>query len=243
MSMRYAKRFSYREVDSVGMSEIYDPPLVLVSIWWLSQVQVFQLLVELPDFRGPDGVWTLQSKGEAIPEAAQPFHRAMPAITHMALAELEKAGILKCVITQVTFLDRSKLKNAILNKKPFMLKRKISKEEPFTFVVKLNFCYGSSIHSTTAEFPVNFQKQIENVSCDKDAVVRELTNAAIEWLLLLDNYRIPENIPEENSDDNNLPEENNKNMASKLMPLKKRKHHSLSYELVPPKKRKHDYDR
>ncbi|KAI9178436.1 hypothetical protein LWI28_026456 [Acer negundo] len=45
-------------------------------------------------------LWSLDTSGEAIPEAAQPFHRAMPAITHMALAELEKAGILKCVITQ-----------------------------------------------------------------------------------------------------------------------------------------------
>ncbi|KAK2648102.1 hypothetical protein Ddye_015591 [Dipteronia dyeriana] len=481
MSLGYVKEFSYREeAGSDRMSEIFDSAQVLEekSKHLVAFTGAGISTCGIPDFRGLDGVRSLQSKGEAVPEAAQPFHCAMLGITHMALAELEKAGILKCVISQnidslhlrsgipreklaelhgnsfrekcssceeeylrdfeietigmkltprrctaancnerlrdsvvdwmgalspkemqlaekhclkadvvlclgtslrttpaanfpllcllgggkiviinlqptpkdkgasliihgnvdkvmsgiihgldlrippsvqvdlfeisfihypklsysgnvvqytlrignaigleakfsliksveVTFLDRLNLKNAILNKKPFLLKRKISKEEPFTFVVKLNFCDGCGIHSTTAEFPVNFQKQIENVSCDKDAVVRELTNAAIEsgccgqtslvkreslrtkrkeiavfavatnivcYESLLDNYIIPENIPEENRDNNNIPEKNNDNIASKLMPLKKRKRHSLSSELVPPKKRKHDYE-
>lgn len=38
-----------------------------------------------------------------MPEASLPFHRAMPSITHMALVALEKAGILKFVISQVFF--------------------------------------------------------------------------------------------------------------------------------------------
>ncbi|KAF7140058.1 hypothetical protein RHSIM_Rhsim06G0229800 [Rhododendron simsii] len=54
----------------------------------------------IPDFRGPKGIWTLQREGKALPEASLPFHRAMPSMTHMALAELEKAGILKFVISQ-----------------------------------------------------------------------------------------------------------------------------------------------
>ncbi|KAH7576609.1 hypothetical protein JRO89_XS01G0117200 [Xanthoceras sorbifolium] len=54
----------------------------------------------IPDFRGPKGVWTLQSEGKDVPEASVPFHCAMPSITHMALVELEKAGILKFVISQ-----------------------------------------------------------------------------------------------------------------------------------------------
>jgi hypothetical protein len=45
----------------------------------------------------------LQHEGKGVPEASLPFHRAMPSITHMALVALEKAGILKFVISQVFF--------------------------------------------------------------------------------------------------------------------------------------------
>ncbi|KAK8545760.1 hypothetical protein V6N13_067025 [Hibiscus sabdariffa] len=54
----------------------------------------------IPDFRGPKGIWTLQREGKPLPEASLPFHRAMPSMTHMALVGLEKAGILKFVISQ-----------------------------------------------------------------------------------------------------------------------------------------------
>ncbi|KAH9793755.1 nad-dependent protein deacetylase sirtuin-6 [Citrus sinensis] len=54
----------------------------------------------IPDFRGPKGVWTLQREGKGVPDASLPFDRAMPSITHIALVELEKAGILKFVISQ-----------------------------------------------------------------------------------------------------------------------------------------------
>lgn len=37
----------------------------------------------------------LQREGKALPEASLPFHRATPRMNHMALVELEKAGILK----------------------------------------------------------------------------------------------------------------------------------------------------
>lgn len=43
----------------------------------------------------------VQREGKALPEASLPFHRAMPSLTHMALVELERAGILKFVISQV----------------------------------------------------------------------------------------------------------------------------------------------
>ncbi|KAJ8441007.1 hypothetical protein Cgig2_021371 [Carnegiea gigantea] len=54
----------------------------------------------IPDFRGPKGIWTLQRQGKGIPDASLPFDRAMPSLTHMALVELEKAGILKFIISQ-----------------------------------------------------------------------------------------------------------------------------------------------
>lgn len=46
-------------------------------------------------------IYLMQREGKPLPEASLPFHRAMPSMTHMALVELEKAGILKFVISQV----------------------------------------------------------------------------------------------------------------------------------------------
>nr|XP_029116520.1 NAD-dependent protein deacetylase SRT1 isoform X3 [Elaeis guineensis] len=114
MSLGYAEKLSYREdVGTVGMSEIFDPPDVLQQ-----KIEELAILIQkskhlvaftgagistscgIPDFRGPKGVWTLQRAGKGVPEASLPFHRAMPSLTHMALVELERAGILKFVISQ-----------------------------------------------------------------------------------------------------------------------------------------------
>ncbi|OVA20126.1 Sirtuin family [Macleaya cordata] len=114
MSLGYAEKLSYKEdVGSVGMSEVFDPPHVLQE-----KIEELAMMIKhskhlvaftgagistscgIPDFRGPKGVWTLQRDGKGVPEASVPFHRAMPSLTHMALVELEKAGILKFVISQ-----------------------------------------------------------------------------------------------------------------------------------------------
>lgn len=114
MSLGYAEKLSYIEdVGQVGMTEHFDPPHVLQE-----KIERLAMLVQkskhlvvftgagistscgIPDFRGPKGIWTLQREGKALPEASLPFHRAMPSMTHMALVELERAGILKFVISQ-----------------------------------------------------------------------------------------------------------------------------------------------
>lgn len=114
MSLGYAEKLSYIEdVGSVGMSEFFDPPHVLqekieqlaMMIRKSKHLVVFtgagiSTSCGIPDFRGPKGIWTLQRGGKALPEASLPFHRAMPSMTHMALVELEKAGIIKFVISQ-----------------------------------------------------------------------------------------------------------------------------------------------
>lgn len=43
----------------------------------------------------------MQREGNVLPESSLPFHRAMPSMTHMDLVELERADILKFVISQV----------------------------------------------------------------------------------------------------------------------------------------------
>nr|XP_043607016.1 NAD-dependent protein deacetylase SRT1 [Erigeron canadensis] len=114
MSLGYAEKLSYIEdVGNVGMSEIFDPPNILqTKIEQLTKlIRKSRHLVVftgagistscgIPDFRGPTGIWTLQRGGNALPEATLPFHRAMPSMTHMALVELERAGIVKFVISQ-----------------------------------------------------------------------------------------------------------------------------------------------
>ncbi|XP_051126070.1 NAD-dependent protein deacetylase SRT1 [Andrographis paniculata] len=114
MSLGYAEKLSVIEdVGNVGMAEFFDQPNVLCekAERLAKMIQKSKHLVVftgagistscgIPDFRGPKGIWTLQRLGKALPEAALPFHRATPSATHMALVELEKAGILKFLISQ-----------------------------------------------------------------------------------------------------------------------------------------------
>jgi NAD-dependent SIR2 family protein deacetylase len=52
----------------------------------------------LPDFRGPDGIWTRQAKG--LPPKARPFSSVEPNVGHMAIVELQKLGKLSFLISQ-----------------------------------------------------------------------------------------------------------------------------------------------
>src|SRR5512136_2832263 len=52
----------------------------------------------LPDFRGPDGIWTRQEKG--LPPKIRPFTSAQPNAGHLAIVELQNLGKLKFLISQ-----------------------------------------------------------------------------------------------------------------------------------------------
>ena len=73
----------------------------------------------IPDFRGPKGVWTLESRGEQPPDTGIDFDSARPGFTHRcavpspknyaesvclffdrALVALEAAGVVQAVVTQ-----------------------------------------------------------------------------------------------------------------------------------------------
>lgn len=53
----------------------------------------------IPDFRGPNGVWTLEEKGEK-PSMNIEFEDAVPTKTHMALKALIDGGQAKYIVSQ-----------------------------------------------------------------------------------------------------------------------------------------------
>jgi len=52
----------------------------------------------LPDFRGPDGIWTRQARG--LPSKTRDFSSVEPNAGHMAIVELQKLGKLSFLISQ-----------------------------------------------------------------------------------------------------------------------------------------------
>ena len=56
----------------------------------------------IPDFRGPDGVWTRRDAGLPAPKWRVSPDQVRPNASHLALVELEKLGKLQFLITQNT---------------------------------------------------------------------------------------------------------------------------------------------
>nr|WP_281404556.1 Sir2 family NAD-dependent protein deacetylase [Pyxidicoccus fallax] len=54
----------------------------------------------LPDFRGPDGVWTRRDAGLPPPKWGAPPSQIRPNVAHLCLVELEQLGLLKFLISQ-----------------------------------------------------------------------------------------------------------------------------------------------
>uniref|UniRef100_A0A7S3YWE8 protein acetyllysine N-acetyltransferase n=4 Tax=Lotharella globosa TaxID=91324 RepID=A0A7S3YWE8_9EUKA len=53
----------------------------------------------IPDFRGPQGKWTLEAQGKRC-KMSKPVIKCSPTKTHMALVELQRQGVLKHIISQ-----------------------------------------------------------------------------------------------------------------------------------------------
>jgi NAD-dependent deacetylase len=56
----------------------------------------------IPDFRGPDGVWTRRDAGLPAPRWRKPPGQIAPNASHLALVELQRLGKLQFLITQNT---------------------------------------------------------------------------------------------------------------------------------------------
>ncbi|XP_030322265.1 NAD-dependent protein deacetylase sirtuin-6 isoform X2 [Calypte anna] len=113
MAVNYAAGLSpYSDKGKCGLPEIFDPPEELER-----KVQELADLIRnssnvvfhtgagistasgIPDFRGPNGVWTMEEKGLS-PKFDTTFENARPSKTHMALLGLQRVGILKFLVSQ-----------------------------------------------------------------------------------------------------------------------------------------------
>ncbi|WAR00942.1 SIR6-like protein [Mya arenaria] len=106
MSVNYAEGLSaYEHKGKCGLAEKFDPPDIvaekvskLVSMIRSSRHIVFHTgagistAAGIPDFRGPNGVWTLEERGEK-PTFNVTFESAVPTFTHRALVAMEILGI------------------------------------------------------------------------------------------------------------------------------------------------------
>ena len=62
---------------------------------------------KIPDYRGPEGVWTKMASGKSQPSAPMQFDMATPTSAHMIIAKLTSLGIVKHVVsTNVDGLHR-----------------------------------------------------------------------------------------------------------------------------------------
>ncbi|XP_063312007.1 NAD-dependent protein deacylase sirtuin-6 [Pelobates fuscus] len=113
MSVNYAAGLSpYSDKGRCGLPEVFDPPEELIrKVEELADMirQATYVVFHtgagistscgIPDFRGPNGVWTMEEKG-LNPKFDTTFENAHPSPTHMALLQLQKVGILKFLISQ-----------------------------------------------------------------------------------------------------------------------------------------------
>ncbi|MFX0062078.1 MAG: NAD-dependent deacetylase [Candidatus Hermodarchaeota archaeon] len=65
----------------------------------------------LPDFRGPEGIWTLRDKGLKPKLPKVPWHEVQPNPAHISILELQNMGLMKFLISQN--VDNLHLKSGI----------------------------------------------------------------------------------------------------------------------------------
>lgn len=72
---------------------------------------------KIPDYRGPEGAWTLASQGRARTTPSIELESAIPTYAHMALVQLANKGLLKHVVS--TNLDGLHMRSGLEEKYVF----------------------------------------------------------------------------------------------------------------------------
>ncbi|XP_069679983.1 NAD-dependent protein deacetylase Sirt6 isoform X2 [Periplaneta americana] len=113
MSCNYAEGLSpYYNKGKLGLKEKFDTKedvtnKVVQLAEWISTAKHIVIhtgagistSAGIPDFRGPNGVWTLEEKG-LKPHINVSFNDAVPTKTHMALVKLVESGKVQYVVSQ-----------------------------------------------------------------------------------------------------------------------------------------------
>lgn len=113
MSCNYAEGLSdYKNKGVLGVPEVFDDESTIdekcdqLAKWIRAAKHVvvhtgagISTSAGIPDFRGPNGVWTLEERGEK-PTVNVAFDEAIPTATHMGLNALVEAGYVKYVVSQ-----------------------------------------------------------------------------------------------------------------------------------------------
>ena len=95
-----AERMEYEEEDATLLPKVHQ---VAELIKRAEHCVVFtgagiSTAAEIPDFRGPNGVWTKEDKGET-PELGVAINETRPTYAHYALTELARRGMVKFICT------------------------------------------------------------------------------------------------------------------------------------------------
>eukprot|EP00300_Choanocystis_sp_HF-7_P031386 c40699_g1_i1.p1 GENE.c40699_g1_i1~~c40699_g1_i1.p1 ORF type:complete len:334 (-),score=64.47 c40699_g1_i1:36-980(-) len=99
-------------VDLAALTEYFDEPDVLAEkveqlVEMIGDARRFIVFTgagistaaKIPDFRGPDGVWTRKAQGRSGPKGIR-MEQAIPTYSHMALVTLQDADKLEMVVSQ-----------------------------------------------------------------------------------------------------------------------------------------------
>jgi mono-ADP-ribosyltransferase sirtuin 6 len=120
MSVNYAAGLSpFPHKGKCGMPEKFDADEDLEEkvhslASWIQESKHFVVITGagistscgIPDFRGPQGVWTKEQRGEEI-KFSVTFEEAHPSLTHLALVALEKKGADIASVFYAYFSSRS----------------------------------------------------------------------------------------------------------------------------------------
>src|ERR1700712_1736602 len=85
-----------KDIETIAQGIVESEPLVAFTGAGISTDS------GIPDFRGPDGVWTRRDAGLPAPRWKVRADEVRPNASHLALAELQRLGKLKFLITQNT---------------------------------------------------------------------------------------------------------------------------------------------